>query len=113
MALDAKYRTSQKNVTDAFSSAFAYRQSLMDPKFGGAPLGCYLLSPKILDDTYYWFGVDFAEQYKFGAFLYRPNATNQDEIVAFLMEQIQGKEVQTKMEEKIIQTENSSLLFTY
>ena len=88
LALDAKYRTSQKNLSDAFSSAFAYRQSLIDPKHNGFPAGCYLLVPKILDETKYWFDLDFAKRYSFGAFLCRPKETNADQIVTFILEQL-------------------------
>ena len=99
VALDAKYRTSKENVSKAFSSAFAYNQTLFDPNFNsihidGAPLGCYLLVPKKLHETAHWFGTEFASRYQFGVFEYRPSKgldqmTNSKEIVTFLLTQLQ------------------------
>ena len=89
LALDAKYRTSKSNLSKAFSSAFVYRQSLIDPKYGGAPLGCYLLVPKKLPETKNWFGPAFSGHYHFGAFECRPEAINPNEIVTFLKKQLQ------------------------
>ena len=89
LALDAKYRTSESNLSKAFSSAFSYRQSLVDPNYGGSPLGCYLLVPKILPQTQKWFGTEFSRYYHFGAFECRPDATTPNEIVTFLLDQLQ------------------------
>lgn len=49
LALDAKYRTSQKNLSDSFSSAFTYRQSLIDPEHNGFPIRMFFIGPQNIE----------------------------------------------------------------
>ena len=72
MILDAKYRTTKRNLTDAFKSAFTYNQTLVDPAYGGKPKGSFLLAPKVLPETVQWFNNDFIQFYPYGAIEYRP-----------------------------------------
>ena len=95
MALDAKYRTSKDNLINAFSSAFAYNQALLDPMFGGHSIGCYLLTPKSLNSTKRWFGTQFASVYPFGAFECRPRKTRDAKLVDFIFEQMKPSEILT------------------
>ncbi len=93
MALDAKYRTSKDNLLDAFSSAFAYNQSLLDPRFGGHSIGCYLLTPKSQQNTQKWFGDEFASTYPFGAFVLHPRTIRNSQLADFIIQQMKVSEV--------------------
>ena len=73
IVLDAKYRTSKSNLSDAFKSAFTYNQTLFDQEHGGRPLGSYLLVPKVLHETKQWFTDEFIQTYPYGAFEVKPN----------------------------------------
>ena len=88
MVLDAKYRTTQKNLLASFSSAFSYRQSLIDHEWGGLPTSCFVLAPKMMETgkrTDYWFTLSFLKEHHFGAFLCRPTFDTNNEIAEFIV----------------------------
>lgn len=96
LALDAKYRTSRKNLMDAFSSAFSYRLSLIDRIYGGHPLGCFLLVPKIMkieedekvEDTHFCFLESYRREHRFGAMLCNPKQVTSTEIGSMIQRYI-------------------------
>ena len=96
MVLDAKYRTTQKNLLASFSSAFSYRQSLIDHEWGGLPTSCFVLAPKMMETgkrTDHWFALSFLKEHHFGAFLCRPTFDTNNEIAEFIVGSFEHKEV--------------------
>ena len=96
MVLDAKYRTTQKNLLASFSSAFSYRQSLIDHEWGGLPTSCFVLAPKMIETgkrTDHWFALSFLKEHLFGAFLCRPTFDTNNEIAEFIVGSFEHKEV--------------------
>ena len=95
LVLDAKYRTSMKNLSSAFDSAVVYGQTLVYPKYGGFPQGCYLLVPKKLPKTQFWFGSKYANQYGFAAFEYRPGVPSDSSVFGFIQQCLVSEDDET------------------
>lgn len=72
ISLDAKYRVGRNNLSDAFSSAHIYKDSLRYDGFGGQCLASVLLSPSRSEDSADWFSSEYLEIYHEGIWELKP-----------------------------------------
>ena len=66
LLLDAKYRSTIGKVLNALSSASSYLTAQKIPHLQRDPVGCFLLEPKKLSESRYWFSQQFRKENGFG-----------------------------------------------
>jgi hypothetical protein len=91
LCLDAKYRTGERNVAEAFESAHLYRDALRWRGLGerGRCAGAILLVPAMDSDTAPWFEKSFRDENGVGAFCLTPGQSPPEGLIAWFREQLQ------------------------
>jgi hypothetical protein len=99
LCLDAKYRTGERNMAEAFESAHLYRDALRWRGLGerGRCSGAVLLVPSMDSETAPWFEKDFRDEHSVGAFCLTPGQRPPAELVDWFREQLGWDEPATSI----------------
>ncbi|MCY1079689.1 DUF2357 domain-containing protein [Archangium lansingense] len=90
LCLDAKYRTGERNMAEAFESAHLYRDALRWRGLGerGRCAGAVLLVPAMDSDTAPWFEKSFRDEHGVGAFCLTPGQSPPAGLVNWFRKQL-------------------------